>query len=315
MTSYYEDPAIKRIEAALPPHLVTGPEVPEESFVPVNDFEVHIDRWRPQLSARARVLLLHGGGGHGRLLAPYARMAVRAGAEAVAPDLPGYGLTTVPRKSAIRYEDWREVATQILRREQQDGLPVIVFGLSMGGLLAYDAVVAADGAAGLIATCFLDASMPRVQRETARTPWLAGVMLPLLRLTAPLTDNLCLPMTMLAKMSTISNHPALTRAIIADKRAGGNAMPLGFLRSYTEAPPLLAPEKFDLCEVVLAHPAEDRWTDLALSLPFFEALKVPKELVMLKNCGHAPIEQPGTDQLQAVLRSLVDKAAQDKLAG
>src|SRR4051812_296462 len=45
------------------------------------------------------------------------------------------------------------------------------------------------------------------------------------------------------------------------------------------------------CPVLLVHPAADRWTDVSISLPFFEGLRVPKRLVMLENAGHFPVEE------------------------
>lgn len=308
MPTYANDPVIRRIEQAMPAPLRAGTGEPTERVEQIGGFEVHLDEWHTP-GARASVLLLHGGGGHGRLLAPYARMAVRAGAHAIAPDLPGYGLTRVPRKSAIRFEDWRHVASELLAREAAKGLPVIVFGLSMGGMLAYDTVCRTQAAAGLMATCFLDPRRAEVQRGIARWPWLAAFSLPLLRASAPLTDGLILPMRLLAKMQGIANDPALARAIIADKRAGGNAMPLGFLRTYLEAAPLLPPQAFDLCPVTLAHPAEDRWTPPDLSLPFFEALSATKKLVMLEGAGHFPVESPGAKQIEQAMTEMIDRVA------
>jgi hypothetical protein len=43
--------------------------------------------------------------------------------------------------------------------------------------------------------------------------------------------------------------------------------------------------------------AEDRWTPTAMSLRFFDRIAAPKELVLLENAGHYPVEAPGTHQL------------------
>ena len=59
----------------------------------------------------------------------------------------------------------------------------------------------------------------------------------------------------------------------------------------------MAPEDFDACPVLLAHPAEDRWTPVQLSRTFFDRIRAPKQLVMLEGAGHFPVEQPGLDQL------------------
>jgi alpha-beta hydrolase superfamily lysophospholipase len=74
-----------------------------------------------------------------------------------------------------------------------------------------------------------------------------------------------------------------------------------FLRSILASEPLVPPEMFDVCPVLMVHPAEDRWTDVSMSRPFFDRLKVPKRLVMLGNAGHFPIEEPGVSELRAAL--------------
>ena len=61
--------------------------------------------------------------------------------------------------------------------------------------------------------------------------------------------------------------------------------------------PPIAPEAFDVCPLLLAHPAADKWTPLAVSKPFFDRLDGEKELVMLEGCGHLPYEAPGVFQL------------------
>ena len=308
MKTYRNDPAIARIEAALPDHLVQGDEQPTEEWTQVGDFNVHVDHWYAP-KPKAVMVLLHGGGGCGRYLAPYARMAVRAGADAIAPDLPGYGLTQVPRKSALKYDDWRTVASALVSRAADRGLPVIVFGGSMGGLLAYDAAAQTRKASAILVTCFLDVSDPDVRRASARWPWLGGISGPALSLAPWLTDRILFPMEFVAKISTIANDPKVTKAILADRRTGGNAMPLGFLRTFLESKPLTAPADFDVCPVVLVHPADDRWTPVEISMPFFDALSGEKKLVMLENAGHFPIEQPGVDQLAREFKTVIDTVA------
>src|SRR4051812_48918474 len=71
--------------------------VPTEEWLTVGRFAVHLDCMR-RPEAAATLVLVHGGGGNGRLLAPYAAFASAAGYETIAPDLPGYGLTQVPNK-------------------------------------------------------------------------------------------------------------------------------------------------------------------------------------------------------------------------
>jgi alpha-beta hydrolase superfamily lysophospholipase len=93
-----------------------------------------------------------------------------------------------------------------------------------------------------------------------------------------------------------ANDPALIALINADP-LGGNHV----LRSVLEMRPVIEPEQFDLCPLLLAQPLADRWTTLEASKPFFDRIKGPKELVLLQNCGHFPLEEPGVSQLREAL--------------
>ena len=55
--------------------------------------------------------------------------------------------------------------------------------------------------------------------------------------------------------------------------------------------------------VVLAHPAEDRWTPTEVSLRFFDRIAAPKRFVPLLGAGHYPVEPPGARQLVDAIES------------
>jgi len=122
-------------------------------------------------------------------------------------------------------------------------------------------------------------------------------------------QGLPLPMRLLINMRGVSNDLEVSEAIAADPRSGGSSMPLGFVKSFLTAGPLMPPETFDVCPVLLTHPGDDRWTDVAISRPFFDRLKVPKQLVMLGNAGHLPIEEPGASELRAALLGFLAERA------
>ena len=92
----------------------------------------------------------------------------------------------------------------------------------------------------------------------------------------------------------MTNDSAFSRIFIEDPLVGGAHINLNFYRTLMTYDPPIAPEAFDLCPLLLAHPAEDNWTPLAVSKPFFDRLACDKELVMLENCGHwTQQEKPG----------------------
>ena len=298
------EPGWRRVQALLPASLRLGSAeapLPGEEWLDVGGFRVHLDCWR-RPDAPATLVLVHGGGGNGRLLSPFGALAASLGYEVVAPDLPGYGLTRVPDKRALVYGDWRDTLAAVLEAEAgRSRRPLMVFGASLGGMLAYDVTARTRIPAGLVSTCFLVPRAPQVRRRMVRWPWMSGLAGPMLTALPFLTDPLPVPMRLAGNMLAIANTPAVARAIASDPLAGGTWMPGRFLRTFLESEPLVPPESFDVCPVLLAHPAEDRWTDVSLSRPFFERLRVPKRLVLLENAGHFPLEEPGVSQLRQAL--------------
>lgn len=280
---------------------------PREEWLGVGRFDVHLDV-HGRDDAPATLVVLHGGGGNGRLLAHYGQVAAAAGFRAALPDLPGYGLTAARPKRTVTYEDWRDVAAAVVEHAAGSG-PVVVLGLSMGGMVAYDAAVRTRVPSELVVTCLLDARRREVQRQLVRWPWLASVTRALFRLRA-VADRLPVPMGWTSNMTGIANDRALARSIARDRLAGGTWMPGRWVRGYLEAAPLAAPEDFDVCPVVLAHPGEDRWTATELSTSFLRRLtRVATSLVMLDGAGHFPIEEPGRGVLDALLVDALHRSA------
>lgn len=148
----------------------------------------------------------------------------------------------------------------------------------------------------MVATNLLDARDPTVRRGVSRPSFLGAVAgrLP------PALDGVTLPIRMLCRMDRIANDPELVAACVTDPRGGGSWVPMGFLRSWFAYEPAVEPERFTR-PVLLAHPAEDRWTPVGLSTPFLDRLAGPTELVMLEGCGHAPVEEPGITTLERAM--------------
>lgn len=308
--SYRNTMQWRRYQPFLPQVLrLTNAEQPAEEWWPWQSAVIHLDRYAVE-KARCTVILLHGAGGYGRLLSPYAILLRRAGYEVVAPDLPGYGLSQVPL-SMVSHAEWVECVTDLVRAEQtRDPRPIVLFGCSLGGYLSYLVAAQCQAVAGIIATTMADPRLPSVQAQFARNALLAKWGLPLL----PLVDRLCgsleLPIRWFSRMHAIANDPRLIEVFLSDQFGAGNTVTVHFLHSLFAGRPAVEPEAFAGCPVLLAHPVADRWTTVDASRLFFDRLRVKKQLVLLENCGHFPVEEPGVTQLRdAVLRFLHDIAA------
>ncbi|WP_434739524.1 alpha/beta hydrolase [Micromonospora sp. SH-82] len=291
----YQDVTFWRgYERFYPPSLRHGDDDPVEQWWRWRDVDVHLDRF-PAPDAEATLVLLHGAGGYGRMLAPYARLLRRAeSVEVVAPDLPGYGLTRTD--TAVSYPDWLDCVTDLVAAERSRAhRPVFLLGASMGGMLAYQAA-ARGGVAGLVVTCLLDPGRPEVRARMTRMP-VVGRLGPTVMPRLRRLDRLPVPMGMVANMAAMSNEPALTALVRADRCGGGNRVPLRFLRTFLTGAPPMEPERFTVCPVLMVHPGADRWTPPEFSVPFFERIAADTELVILDRAGHLPIEEPGLTRL------------------
>lgn len=282
----------------------TPQSTPAEEWWSWKGIDVHLDRLAAPHSP-IKVIVLHGAGAYGRVMAPAAVIAHKHGWEAVSPDLPGYGLTTVPN-AALDYGLWIDCVVALIEAElARDGRPVILFGVSLGGLLAYQAAARSKRVIGLVATTLCDPRERAVRQGLSRTPLLGTAGLGLLQALKPLTDGLPLPMRHMSKMQHISNDPALSTLCAQDPLGGGNWVPARFLRTLMDTAPDIEPEDFTLCPVLLAHPGADRMTEISLSRRFFDRLAGPKRMVVLQGASHMPTEQPGIDQLESCVVEFV----------
>jgi alpha-beta hydrolase superfamily lysophospholipase len=288
----------KRYQDFFPPEMrCTEETTPTEEWWSYGGLDIHLDRLAVPESP-IKVIVLHGAGAYGRVMAPAAVIARRHGWETLAPDLPGYGLTRVARDRMV-YPLWVDCVSALIDAEiARDGRPVVLFGVSLGGLVAYHAAARSRRVVGLVATTLADLREPAAQRGFARTDLLGSAGLWLLDALAPVTDGLPLPMRLMSKMDRISNKPELARLCSTDPLGGGSWVPARFLRTLVRTPPDVEPEEFDVCPVLLTHPGVDRMTDISLSRRFFDRLAAPKRMVVLEGASHMPTEHPGVDQME-----------------
>jgi len=283
---------------------LTSETMPEEYFVNLAGFNVHIDHYNVD-NPKATLILFHGVGGNGRLLSFIAVRLAAHGYEVICPDLPLYGYTEYIGN--IVYSDWVKCGVAVVQHYKEQGVDdIVLFGLSAGGMLAYQVAEKCDGIGGIIATCILDQRISEVTRKTAINQLMGFTGKPFMALFHKPFGGVKLPMKMVTKMNALANNADLVSLLVKDKRASGISVPISFLHSMLNPQIEIEPENFDKCPFLLVHPENDNWTDVSLSRLFFDRLKCEKELVILKGAGHFPIEAAGLLTLEASCLSFIE---------
>src|SRR5690606_2489677 len=178
-TSYWRN-YLPFMPASLP---LRQADQPLETWRAWRGASIHVDHY-PVAEAPLTVIILHGGGGYGRLFMPYAQMLQQQGFEVIAPDLPGYGLTQAPVE-LIDHDRWVDCVVDLVQAvKRSPDHPVVLLGCSLGGYLAYLVAARSRGVSGVIATTLADPRQPDVQRRFTRFP----ALLPLARPLLPLVD-------------------------------------------------------------------------------------------------------------------------------
>ncbi|MGW3912982.1 alpha/beta hydrolase [Streptomyces sp. NPDC005070] len=310
---YRDQQAWRDLQQFLPARLrLSDDTAPEEEFWDWRGHRVHLDRY-PNPAAKAKIVLHHGVGTNGRQMslilgAPLARR----GFETVALDNLGYGLTQVKPGITPSYDDWIDLVVDFLAFEQsRDDRPIVLYGLSAGGMLTYHVAAKAPRKtlAGIVGMTFLDQRSQQVRDETSHDKLTARAGVPFMSLAARTpAAKMKYPMSLAGKMSALANDPGAMKVFMKDRTSAANWVSIRFLDRYMNYVPAVEPENFDACPVLLTQPAEDHWSPHHLSLPVLSRItKVPVTTVMLDNAGHYPLEEPGLQQMQDAIADFATK--------
>jgi len=273
-------------------------KLPTEEYWQWKDFSIHLDRMRNPESP-IKVIVLHGAGGNGRVIGLFGNFLHDQGYEYIAPDLIGYGLTQNPTNKNIDYSVWVDCISDLIDAELlKDNRPIALFGLSMGGMLAYQVAAKNKNVKALMVTTLADPRNQNVRDDLASNLFLSRVGLPAMNTFKLFSDSFKLPIKWLCKMERITNDIQFSRIFSSDLLAGGSKIKLRFLRTYMNFIPAIEPEKFTSSPVLFLQPQKDTWTTFETSRSFYEKLSCPKKVVFLENCGHAPYEEPGLSTMK-----------------
>jgi pimeloyl-ACP methyl ester carboxylesterase len=269
--------------------------------------DMHLDRY-VNPGASLRLLLLHGVGGTGRLLSFIAAPLHRKGYDLIAPDLPGYGLSEM-QENPVNYNHWLNMAADLLVKEQaRDQRPFVVFGLSAGGMLAYQVTCRNPAVRGVIATNLLDQRHPEVRKHSAKYPWMASFLPPFIKAASTVMPDASIPIRKLANMEAIVNDVRMHALLMNDPYSCDNRVSMAFIETLMNPEIAIEPADFHQCPVLLVHPEKDLWTPLETSLFFFNRLPNDKRrLVILENAGHFPLEPPGLQQMEEAIETFLER--------
>lgn len=290
----------KRYQPFLP-EIMKLDHTPEEQWWEWRGNSVHLDRMsRPE--SPIKVIVLHGGGGNGRLVSIFGTLVHKMGYEYVAPDLPGFGLTECHEGFDYNYKNWVELVSDLVDREiERDGRPVVLFGGSLGGMLCYHAACINDQIKGIIATTLANPRDPEVRDALAKSKIWSRLGAALMQKLPSLADHMTVRVSDISKLHGMANDPALSKVFIDDELVGRARVRLSFYRTLSEYEAEIEPNEFRRCPILLVHPADDRWTPYSVSQVFFERLAGPKTLVHLDGCAHMPYEEPGLTQMNEAI--------------
>ena len=270
---------------------------PNEYYWDWDDYKVHIDHYIPNNDPKnIKLILVHGGGGNGRLLSPIGIALSSQGYECIAPDLPGFGLTVIKKPNS--YYTWINLLNDLIDKESVENKKIVLCGISLGGMLSYQVACKNKKVIALMVSSLADTSDKSTQIQLAKNKIIGTMSIPILNAAKRYTDHLKVPIKYTTKMWAMANDTSFVDKLKKDKVGSGSWVYLKFLRTLFEAKPEIEPESFNSCDLLFFQPEDDRIIPWELSAPFYNRLNCNKKVVFLKGCGHIPMEKPGIDQLK-----------------
>lgn len=280
---------------------------PDEYYWEWGKYHVHIDHFKPRKNnKKIKLILLHGGGGNGRLLSPICVCFSSMGYECLAPDLPGFGLTKSDEPNS--YYTWIDLVSDLISYEaKKTDDQIVLCGVSLGGMLAYQVAALNDAVSGLIVTSLADTRTNSVQVGLSKNKFLGLISPFLINKFSFFTDKIKIPIRLTTKMWAMANNDEFVKELKKDKVGSGSWVNLKFFRTLFEAQPNVEPEHFKNCPLLFLQPEKDYIIPWSMSKGFFNKLGCMKEVIFLNNCGHIPMEKPGIDQMRIGALNFLEK--------
>lgn len=286
-------------------------DYPQESCWPWHGHDIHVDRY-PVPDSPVKLIMLHGVGTNGRMMSVLLgrHLAQQKGIETIALDCPGYGVTKPKRPYTHTYDDWIHLLQDFIEAEHaRDGRPIVLYGLSAGGALAYHVASGCDKVKGIVGMCFLNMDDQEVRSSaSANDFWGGPVTSPVWKALGPTPPGLIpVPIRFVTKMDKIANKQGAVDAFLTDPTSGAALVNTLFLGSFMFYQMPVQPEAFRQCPILHTQPAEDHWVSLEISQIFTDRFNddLDFDVVTLENAGHYPLEEPGISQLHDAVYNFI----------
>ena len=161
---------------------------PRSNWPAADGTPLHVREWPASGKPWARVLIVHGIGEHSGRYERTGRLMSEAGLDVHAFDLRGHGLSGGRRMYVRRWEDFLDDVEVRMTAVREPGLPMVLFGHSLGALVALDYACSDRPAPDLLVLSAppLDARVPGWQRLLAPV---LGAVAPTLVIANPITGD------------------------------------------------------------------------------------------------------------------------------
>ena len=299
MISYNSNTAWKQLNELLPTDFqIQENNQPLEETWDWKGNKIHLDRY-PNPNSEYRIFLHHGVGTNGRQMSMILGHKLAAlGYDIVAMDNLGYGMTEVNQKD-ITYDNWVHCFADFVNTEtKRDYKKPVLYGLSAGGMICYNAACFINEVHGIIGMCFLKNDDKTVGKETAKFGWSNWFVFPMMNFFSKIGfARLKLPMKAVSKMNALVNNKKALGIFLKDNTSAGASVQLQFLYEYVNYKLPIPVSQFDKCPIILTQPEKDRWTPLYLSEISMKGIKAPFTVKLLNGGGHYPMEETALKQL------------------
>lgn len=289
-SSYKHSLFWRRLHELLPETVrIPMEEFPHEESHSIGRSVVHVDRFENP-SANTRIVMFHGLGTNARMLSlVFGHSLARLGYEVVAIDLPYVGGSPT-NNSKLVYGDWVNIATEFVSREQrQDAKRTILFGFSVGGMLAVHVATSLENIAGICGTTFLDLSAPQVRKTISSAPFFQSSFENVLRLISNINGDIRIPLKLISNTRHLTDDHTISSRLSNDPLSTNVRLPLRFVKSITEYSNDEHTGQAIRCPVKLLYAKDDTWTPVDPSLDFLKRLNCPTEVESVADSGHLPV--------------------------